>query len=366
MNKKVVEETGIHLKEAVSRALEQLKTRLEDTQITILETPISSKRWFQKKQFKIRAVNLHEKINIYTGRLGQFGDIIMFIPVIRRLKDLYPNSSITFAIGYPYQEIAGLISRDPGVDRVFIPEYYFDKPGISKRLRKKWFYQEAQVDWRGPKEIEEQNQHDLVLQTRPPSSRYWYLEGLHHVWQEGKSVGIYDVFNWQAELYPDPSEKLPLEIQKEYAVIHTYPSWERKRWAFENFTGIVKRLKNLGLTVCQVGGKEEPAVPGAVSLCGELSFNQTALLIQSAKLFIGGDSCPIHIAGAFHTPSVGIYSGGNIVYPQALTSSFEYPVNPNATYLEASFNQHCNAISVEDVWKAVCRSLNIVPQFMVR
>ncbi len=352
---KAVEETGRSVEEAVSKALKRLGVGIEEARITIVEFPPARKNFFRKALFKIRAVNLKEKVRIYTGRLGQYGDIIMFIPVLRRIKELYPNSSITFAVGQPYRDIASLIDRDPRVDRVFIPEYYFDKPGISKKLRKKWFYQEAKVNWRGPEEIEEQSQHDLVLETRPPSIHLWYLDGLHHIWQEGKSVGIYDVFNWQTELYPDPSEDPG--IQGDYMVIHAYPSWERKRWSLENFNRLASKLSSLGMPLYQIGGKGEPMIEGIRSLCGSLSLNQVALLIQKAKLFIGGDSGPIHIAGAFHTPTVGIYSGGNIVYPQALTSNFEYPVNPNAVYLEAPFNQHCDAICVEEVHEAAVRLL---------
>jgi len=66
-----------------------------------------------------------KKIKIYTGILGQYGDIVMFTAVIKRIKELIPNSEITFAISKKYGDMKPLLERDPLIDKVFVTENYF-------------------------------------------------------------------------------------------------------------------------------------------------------------------------------------------------------------------------------------------------
>ena len=46
---------------------------------------------------------------------------------------------------------------------------------------------------------------------------------------------------------------------------------------------------------------------GAINLIGKLSLRQSAALISKAKLFMGLDSYPMHIADAFKIPSVILF-----------------------------------------------------------
>ncbi len=45
----------------------------------------------------------------------------------------------------------------------------------------------------------------------------------------------------------------------------------------------------------------------AFSLSGQLSLKELAALTQAAKLFIGVDSAPMHIAAAVGTPTVALF-----------------------------------------------------------
>src|SRR5689334_16613389 len=75
-----------------------------------------------------------EPLRIYTGILGQIGDIIMFTATARRLKELFPASSITFAVSERYRQAGELVAGLPYVDRLFVTELYFkrlSRPGSS-------------------------------------------------------------------------------------------------------------------------------------------------------------------------------------------------------------------------------------------
>jgi hypothetical protein len=56
-------------------------------------------------------------LSIYTGILGQIGDILMFTATARRLKELFPRSRLTFAVSARYREAGELVAGLPYVDR---------------------------------------------------------------------------------------------------------------------------------------------------------------------------------------------------------------------------------------------------------
>jgi len=58
-------------------------------------------------------VRTAEPLRIYTGILGQIGDIVMFTATVRRLKELFPDSEITFAVSKKYREAGELVAGLP-------------------------------------------------------------------------------------------------------------------------------------------------------------------------------------------------------------------------------------------------------------
>src|SRR5579864_9506838 len=77
-----------------------------------------------------------EPLRIYTGILGQIGDIVMFSATARRLRELFPRATITLAVSRKYREAGELRAGLPYADRLFVTEYYFDK--LSPRLFQPW------------------------------------------------------------------------------------------------------------------------------------------------------------------------------------------------------------------------------------
>src|SRR5690349_13622680 len=114
-----------------------------------------------------------EPLCVYTGVLGQIGDIIMFSATLRRLKQLFPNSSITLAVSRKYREAGELLAGLPSVDRLFVSQLYFERltPLLFQPWERGW-----PVDLRGDDEVAEERQHDLVLPTRPRHKRHPWWE----------------------------------------------------------------------------------------------------------------------------------------------------------------------------------------------
>ena len=97
----------------------------------------------------------------------------------------------------------------------------------------------------------------------------------------------------------------------------------RKRWAPRRFAAVANHLiERFDAHILLLGGKDDEALcdevaalvkPGkATIMAGRTSLKETAALIEMSAMFIGNDSCPLHIAAAVNTPAVGIFGPSNI------------------------------------------------------
>jgi ADP-heptose:LPS heptosyltransferase len=96
----------------------------------------------------------------------------------------------------------------------------------------------------------------------------------------------------------------------------------RKRWAPRRFADVANALiERFGAHVILLGGNEDVALSeevgaliprSATVAAGRTSLKETGALIEMSALFIGNDSCPLHIAAAVGTPAVGIFGPSNV------------------------------------------------------
>jgi ADP-heptose:LPS heptosyltransferase len=277
-----------------------------------------------------------KKVKIYTGILGQYGDIVMFTAVIKRIKELIPNSEITFAISKKYGDIKDLIERDPLVNKVFITDNYFEKLEegnyFKRKIRKKFFSKRGYIDLRGEEEVAEQNKKDIVFETRPNHKDLDWFNRTHQIEQCGKNIGIEKV-SLKTRLFP--LEKIPAKFKlkpKEYIVVHTESGAKHKSW--NKIEELKQELKNEKLFIVQ----DE-----------KTSILELATIIKNAKLFIGIDSMPIWIAGSFDIPIIGLY--GSLQY--GIPTKYIYPENNKSEYLQVI--GHPDNINVEQIIEAIKR-----------
>lgn len=129
--------------------------------------------------------------------------------------------------------------------------------------------------------------------------------------------------------------------------IHVHPAsrWFFKCWPVERMAGLIGRLQAEGHSVVLTAAPsaDEKAMLAAIqarlstpafSLSGVLSLKELAGLTKLAKLFIGVDSAPMHIAAAVGTPTVALFgpSGdkqwGPWGVPSHVVSSEHHPCRP--------------------------------------
>ena len=102
--------------------------------------------------------------------------------------------------------------------------------------------------------------------------------------------------------------------------IHLHPAsrWQFKCWTPERTAALIDRLHDRGERVVLTAAPEERELAlvaairsriraPATDLSGKLTLKMLAALSGRAKLFIGVDSAPMHIAAAMGTPVVALF-----------------------------------------------------------
>jgi GT2 family glycosyltransferase len=92
------------------------------------------------------------------------------------------------------------------------------------------------------------------------------------------------------------------------ALIHPGPTtWPGKNWPVERFHEIVKFLRALGFYTISVGAANSPVVGCDDSVAGVATVSQLYALCCQARLLVGLDSMPQHVASAANLPSVVLF-----------------------------------------------------------
>lgn len=112
------------------------------------------------------------------------------------------------------------------------------------------------------------------------------------------------------------SEQLISRGIQEFVILNPGGGWVTKNWLPENYAALHDKLHGTqGLeSVVTWGPGEESLVERMVGCCKTkpparfpTTIPQFIALARKAKLFVGGDTGPLHIAAACGTPVVGIY-----------------------------------------------------------
>jgi heptosyltransferase-3 len=112
--------------------------------------------------------------------------------------------------------------------------------------------------------------------------------------------------------HPEEAAKMRNAMRnRDYAVIHPGALLTTKRWAPERFAEVARTLQAEGLAIALTGAPgDEPAVSAVASevpdtsIFFRLTIPELAELIRGARLYIGNDSGPMHLASAVGTPTV--------------------------------------------------------------
>jgi ADP-heptose:LPS heptosyltransferase len=265
--------------------------------------------------------------------LNQIGDLCFSLPLLKSLRDHFPEASI-HSVLRPYLE--GLLRDSHYVDRIILRrDSYPARLGLLVTLIRQHY--------------------DLII-SLPRSQEALMLTGLsgaklkagftHSPWDLGLDVkeviqGHNSWFNNAALLkhlgIPIAQDNyvglLKVEEYSEvkglpwrYAVFSPGASSRRlaKAWDERKFAEVISRLSmEFGLSCVLVGGDDTAECTGAimayvennlaggvrqvVDLAGKINLRELTVVLKKAKLFVGIDSGVMHMASALDIPTIGIF-----------------------------------------------------------
>ena len=234
--------------------------------------------------------------------LEHMGDVVSVEPLIREAKHRQPDAHLTFAVSPVWRP---LVEHHPHVDHVVeIPslgEWIYLSPGElfdtvhDLQTRGRWCPRTDLLlhrsDVAAMIDIHNYYHHGPLLYAASVNGGFGKLSDL----------GV----DLQPRLHLPDGLDLPVALPRgDYAVLHTTSNQPERDWNPGGWQRLARHLEERhGLAIVIVGGHEASPVEvhGAIDLREQLGILQTARVIGGARLFVGIDSGPAHLANAMGT-----------------------------------------------------------------
>ncbi len=310
-------------------------------------------------------------------KLRHHGDVLLTSPVFTVLKKHAPQIEIDALI---YADTADMLSLNPAISDIHRIERHGSKLGL-------WTYLCA--EWQLLKALRSRH-YDLIIHLTDHPRGAWITRLCGARWAVARRVGgrgdwwnkafshffptprhaLRHTAEWHLDalrrlgitpaaderalsLLPGPQAEARIDrLLKELgadsrAFIHIHPAsrWLFKCWPAEAMAELINRLHRDGHQVLLSAAPDSAELRmieaiqsmlerPAPSLAGQLSLKELAALTARARLFIGVDSAPMHIAAAMGTPTVALFgpSGdkewGPWKVPHRVVTSSTHPCRP--------------------------------------
>ncbi len=330
-------------------------------------------------------------------RLSSIGDIVHALPAVAALGDTYPEARIHWAVE---KRFAGLLEGNPYVHRVL----ELDTLRWRRRLASGTILEEigrgilalrevpydAAIDFQGlwksatiawlSRSRERLGFAEYML--REPGAAILYTEklsphGRRHVIE--MNLALVERLGARAQRWQFPlprseqddsdvRERLAAIGAEEFMIVNPGGGWMAKRWAPENYAELVRQAAGVfpGKILLTGAPDETPAIQEILRQAATdracyfpSTIRQFIALARCARLFVGGDTGPLHLSAAVGTPVVAIYgptdpSRNGPFSPKDIALSNRGPIDHTR---RAARPQYLPGIAVEAVFNALCERL---------
>ncbi|MEN6367509.1 MAG: glycosyltransferase family 9 protein [Thermoguttaceae bacterium] len=275
---------------------------------------------------------------ILIVRLSAIGDVIQSMPIACALRRRFPDALVTWVVE---SRSAELLQNHPALDEVLtVPRGWLKSPKTLWRLRRQ--LRERRFDIA----LEAQGLTKAALLARlsgaprrlgfgPPWGRElspWLntesveTPGPHVVQRNLQLLRPLGIESPEVEfLVPERSEDArtaermvgEFQVERGFALINVGAGWPSKLWSADRYGAVAAHLgavHQLPTLVLWAGADERAMADrvvadsqGRARLAPKTTLSELAALARRAKLFLGSDTGPLHLAEAVGTPCVGLY-----------------------------------------------------------
>jgi heptosyltransferase-3 len=312
---------------------------------------------------------------VLVVKLRHHGDVLLSSPVFQVLRNRAPHAEIDALV---YEDTRDMLAGHPAIASIH---------GIDRSWKRQGLAEQARSESRLLATLRERR-YQLLVHLTDHWRGAWLAQALRPRWSVAPERDN-PLWRWsfthryklpkatprhtvetnldalrRAGLYPEESEKSLVMVPgaaaearvqallaqagvAPRAFVHVHPTtrWLFKTWTEAQSAELLRRLARDGhpiVATCAPDAREkailvrileEARVPVA-DLSGQLTLREMAALTARARLFVGVDSAPMHIAAAVGTPVVALFgpSGEKEWGPwrvkHRVVASHEYPCRP--------------------------------------
>jgi len=281
-------------------------------------------------------------------RLRSIGDTILLTPALRLLKQWRPDLRLSVMVEARFAEV---LSGNPAVEEILTPGGGTGLAKLSSRLATiralraehfslcmnlhggptsrqlaRWSGARWRVGfahYRGPSLYQVLIPDARTILSKPAlhtaehqAAAFFYLGLPQREIPRTQLFPHREAMAWWAAKRQD----LELAPEQSYAIVHPTALYKTKEWAPENFARLGEHLQHgFGLTsVYSCGPREAPVLDAVEKAAGHAlrrlegaSLGQFMAAVAGARLFVGNDSGPAHMAAALARPVVVIFGSSS-------------------------------------------------------
>lgn len=327
-------------------------------------------------------------MRILIVKLGSIGDVVHSLPSLAFIHERLPGAKVSWIVeGKSYEILAG----NPMLDRIFL----LRRTGLKDFFNVANDLRSARMDiamdfqgllksafvafLSGAKERvgfsanalrEPESRVFLTRQIEIPEKTHVIKKNLLLVKETFKLGSLPDELKFPIftdEVHKKEANSVIEKVGTDFVVVNPSAGWKTKIWNFERFGALIDRVwEELGLNSVISVARDEYELATKVlrsSWTGKATIAVLSLkgfyeLVKKARIYIGGDTGPTHIAVAAGTPVVSIFGptewwrNGSPYREDVCLEREDIPCRVNCHRRSCS-NWICMNISVEQVFRAV-------------
>ena len=265
------------------------------------------------------------------------GDAVLMTPALAALRAGLPDSEICLVLS---EELVELFEDHPLVDRVFpLGGGAIDKMARARSLRRERF--DAVINFHGgptsawltaasgaPVRVGRDIYRFRFLYTvtaPPPQEVFSDPSAVHTVHAQASLVASLGLpvrdLSLQLRVPKGARERLTKRLEgigastDNYAVLQPTASFATKQWSEHRFVDLGRRLsKETGLSFVvslPASSRLSDSFSGEFPVLSGLTSSELVALMDGARLYVGNDSGPMHVAAAVGTPIVVIFGSSD-------------------------------------------------------
>ena len=324
--------------------------------------------------------------NIFVSKRGGIGDVILSTPILRALKNKFPDSTISLLTFANAVESVGEL---PYIDNILI---YDKRLSTSLKIVKHiWHYDlalmldysyrpaflayVAQIPIRVGVKHKRASLLSHGVEEDPLLDEYYEPYNFSNVLKRGIGLDLITDDLEKIDISPGSNaDKRHVERllqshgldNEHFVAVAPFTAFAPKDWPLDNYRILIHKIQSqFQLPVVLLGTQQHAErvrdLP-AINLFGQTTFIQMSEVIRRAKLLVGSCSGHTHVAAAVSTPAVVLYGPGSAKrwFPQksAIGVTINLPCSPCQTQDRVCDEHLCmRQMSVDLVFNAVEHAL---------